>query len=100
MMQTIAAMRPLLDRVERRGRALADQLRRAASSVALNLAEGDGVAGGNRTLRRRTALGSLYEVRSGLEVAVALGYLAKADAATAEHLAWRVGGMLYRLVNR
>lgn len=54
---------------------LARQLRRAASSVPLNIAEGSGVAGRNRLVRYSTALGSAREVRSCIDVALALGYL-------------------------
>jgi four helix bundle protein len=57
-------------------RDLADQLRRAATSIALNLAEADGNAGGNRRNRLHTALGSLREVRAALRVAVAFEYVA------------------------
>ena len=53
---------------------LRDQLRRATASVPLNLAESDGVAGGNRTLRRLTALGSAREVGACFDVIEALGY--------------------------
>ena len=37
--QLIAALRPLIPRIKSQDRALADQLSRAASSVALNVAE-------------------------------------------------------------
>ncbi len=56
-------------------RDLARQLRRAAASVPLNIAEGAGVSGGNRRVRYQTALGSAYEVRACLDVAAALGYI-------------------------
>ena len=48
---------------------LVDQMRRAASSVTLNLAESNGVRGGNRIQRRLTALGSAYELQRGFVVA-------------------------------
>ena len=55
---------------------LARQLRRAATSVPLNLAEGSGLSGGNRRLRYATALGSARETRACFDVAVALDYIA------------------------
>ena len=55
---------------------LARQLRRAAASVPLNIAEGAGVQGGNRRLRYATALGSARETRACFDVAVALDYIA------------------------
>ena len=67
-------VRVIGERVGRHDRNLLDQLRRAVSSVPLNLAESDGVRGGNRRQRRLTALGSAREVGACLDVAEALGY--------------------------
>ena len=55
-----------------RDAALRDQMRRAAASVPLNLAESDGVTGGNRRQRRLTALGSARELGACFDVADAL----------------------------
>jgi four helix bundle protein len=54
---------------------LADQLRRAAQSVVLNIAEGRGNKAGNAELRFATACGSAKEVRAALHVASDWGYL-------------------------
>ncbi len=75
MLDAIRAMRPLLTAIQRRDIDLARQLRRAASSVVLNLAEGSGSFGGVRTQRYRTALGSARETMSCLRVAEAFGYI-------------------------
>ena len=75
MLEVIRTLRPLLVAIERRDPDLARQLRRASSSVALNLAEGSGSFGGTRTTRYRTALGSARETLSCLQVADAFGYL-------------------------
>ena len=75
MLDALRSMRPMLTAVERRDPDLARQLRRAASSVVLNLAEGSGSFGRVRTARYRTALGSARETISCLRVAEALGYL-------------------------
>ena len=53
---------------------LARQLRRAATSVALNLAEGAGLWGGNRRQRYNTALGSAREVLACMQLGFAMGY--------------------------
>jgi len=95
MLEAIRALRPILAQIERHDRDLGNQLRRAAASVVLNLAESDGVSGGNRTLRRRTALGSAYEVRSALESAAAFGYADGAEDVLA--LLDRVCALTYRL---
>ena len=75
MLEVIRTLRPLLVAIERRDPDLARQLRRASSSVALNLAEGSGSFGGTRTTRYRTALGSARETLSCLQVADAFGYV-------------------------
>jgi len=67
-------MRPALGAIETRDRDLARQMRRAASSVVLNLAEGSGSAGGTRRERYRNALGSAREVAACIEVAKAWRY--------------------------
>ena len=75
MRDAIGTMRPMLRAIERQDRDLASQLRRAASSVVLNLAESSGSVGGVRTQRYRTALGSARETRSCLLVAERFGYI-------------------------
>lgn len=74
MLGVMAAIGAVVTSIQRRDRSLADQLRRAASSVALNLAEADGSDAGNRRARLRTALGSLKETRTAIEIAVVWGY--------------------------
>ena len=60
----IGALRPLVPRIARHDRSLADQLRRAASSVVLNLAEMERSDAGNARARLCTAAGSLSETRA------------------------------------
>ena len=67
-------LRPVVSAVEARDTDLARQLRRAAASVALNIAEGAGNDGGTRRQRYFSALGSAREVSACLHVADALGY--------------------------
>ena len=61
MLDALTMMRAMVDTIERRDPDLARQLRRAASSVVLNAAEGCGSLGRMRTARYRTALGSARE---------------------------------------
>jgi four helix bundle protein len=55
---------PVVERLAARDAALADQLRRAAQSVPLNIAEGNRRSGRDRKYRFRIALGSAAEVGS------------------------------------
>lgn len=97
VLDVIASLRPLLVHIERRDRDLGRQLRRAASSVALNLAEGMYSRGKNRTARYHTALGSMRETSSCLEVATAFGYLGEIDSQLSRRIN-QVTGTLVRLV--
>ncbi len=57
------------------GVALADQLKRAAQSVVLNIAETRGNDAGNARARFSTACGSAKEVRAALNIASDWGYI-------------------------
>ena len=76
----LRSMHPVIVAIGRRDADLARQLRRAASSVALNLCEGSGSEGGTRRQRHRDALGSAREVMGALDVAEAWGYVAPSPA--------------------
>jgi four helix bundle protein len=75
ILEVLRLVRPVIAAIARHDRDLADQLRRAAASVALNAAEGSGSAGGTRQVRYRTALGSARETGACIDVAIALGYI-------------------------
>jgi four helix bundle protein len=75
MLDVIRSMRGALGAIDKRDADLARQLRRAASSVVLNLAEGSGSFGRVRTVRYRTALGSARETLACLQTAEAFGYV-------------------------
>lgn len=93
------AVRPLIERIERRDRALADQARRAAQSVMLNVREGNRRVGRDRLHSFRIAAGSADELVGALDVAEVMGYLTAEQIAAALALADRVLAMLYRLAN-
>src|SRR5690242_14263889 len=80
---------------------LADQLRRAAYGVALNIAEGS-ARRGSREYRRflDTANGSLAEVETALGIAREVGYVAPAEFGRLEALATETGKTLFGLLRK
>jgi four helix bundle protein len=96
MLDAITTMLPMVRAIERQDRDLASQLRRAASSVVLNVAEGSGSFGGTRTQRYRTALGSARETMACLRVAERFGYVEAMPAALVAMMN-RVVGTLVRV---
>ena len=69
IIETLRLLVGLFEEIARDDSDLGRQLRRAGASMALNVAEGMGVSGGNQKLRFRTALGSAREVGACLDVA-------------------------------
>jgi four helix bundle protein len=98
--EAIAAIKPLVPRIKRHDRSLADQLVRAASSVALNIGEADLSDPGNQRARFFTAAGSASESLTALRVAVCWGYIATEEAEVASGLLRRVLSMLWKLSRR
>ncbi|HEY3815520.1 MAG TPA: four helix bundle protein [Polyangiaceae bacterium] len=80
MLGVLRMLRPVIAQIEKHDKDLGNQLRRASSSVSLNMAEASGSADGTRRVRYRTALGSAREVGACLDVALAMGYVEAVDA--------------------
>jgi four helix bundle protein len=99
-LEVIALARPLVEAVARRDRELGSQLRRALSSIALNIAEASGNQAGNARLRYESARGSLYEARAALRVAVAWGYVGDDGAREVLESLHALGGRVYGLARR
>jgi four helix bundle protein len=78
-------------------RDLANQLRRAASSIVLNIAEGRRREGKDQRYHFRVAAGSAEETRACLHAAAAWGHLDGASTAAPLATLDRVAAMLYRL---
>src|SRR5262249_29880036 len=100
MYEALEELAPMIEAVARRNRDLADQLVRAATSVALNLEESNGVSGGNRRVHRERARGSLYESKGALRCAIALGYVEQSSAKAIYAKLDRIGSMIYGLLGR
>ena len=96
-LSVIRKLRSVVSSIERHDSDLAKQLRRASSSVTLNLAEGSGSQGRNRNARYFNALGSAREVRACVHVAIAWGYIERVDGKMLDELE-RVIATLIRLI--
>jgi len=95
----IRSLRAPVDVLRLRDPGLHKQIRAAASSVALNLGEGNRRVGADRLHHFRIAAGSAEEVRTAWRVAEAWGDLEMARIAEPLRLLDRLLGMLWRLVN-
>jgi four helix bundle protein len=98
-LQAAGGLRALLPVVRKRDKSLFDQMNRATNSVVLNIAEADGNDAGTARARFASACGSAKEVRAGLQLAVAYGYVpgtkvAEVDIALDEicAMSWRLSG--------
>lgn len=91
----IPSIRVVVAKIRVTDRHLADQLRRAVTSIALNLAEADGNRDGNRRMRLLTAHGSANEAKVALRVAVAWGYVERTEVDEIFAVIDRVGAMTW-----
>ena len=90
---------PLLVELRAKDRDLADQAKRAITSVALNLAEGERSLGGNRRRHFWIASGSRSELQVALRLAHALGELSDGQLAPAWPLLDRLGALVWGLTH-
>lgn len=95
--QLIETLRPLVGRIKGRDKSLADQLTRAASSVALNIGESQHSDAGNRRARLFTAAGSANESLMAVRVAVAWGYVSEGEGKATVALLDRILAILWRM---
>ncbi len=100
LLEAIGATRPLAERIQHEDRDLASQLRRAASSAALNAAEGEWGRKGHRPERLSVAMNSAREARQALRIAVAWGYLSAAECSAAEDHFDHAAATLFRMIHR
>jgi four helix bundle protein len=95
----VELLAPVMPLIQRRDASLASQLRRAASSIALNIAESEYSDPGNRRARLFTAAGSANESRTALKIAVAWGYLRPERASQALDRLDHVIAILWKLTH-
>ena len=90
---------PLESKLRQRRKSLADEVCRAAESIALNISEGRLRAGLDRADLYRRAAGSASELTTALRIAQARGYITPAEFAAVDVKLDRVRGMLWRLTH-
>jgi four helix bundle protein len=78
-LEVVTSLRSVVPKIERHDRDLADQLKRAASSVVLNLSEGQRLTKGNKPKHYSIAHGSANEVKAALQTAIAWGWIENAS---------------------
>ena len=95
--ELVRQCRPVWDAIGRSDRDLVRQLRRASTSVGLNLAEAGHRTGGHRRERLETAYGSCREVKAILVIAEAAGYVPRSRIERPWRLADSVCARLFRM---
>ena len=99
-LQAADGWRQLMTVVKRRDKALFEQIHRAMNSVVLNSAEAGGNDPGTSRVRFATTCGSAKEVRAGLRLAIAYGYVTSARVAEIDTALDEVCAMSWRLSGR
>jgi four helix bundle protein len=99
IIELIRRLHPIVQQIARHDPNLADQLRRALTSIALNTKEGSYSQGRNIRARFHDALGSAGEVKAGLDVAEAFTYIETLEPEVRDMLD-HVVATLYRLARR
>jgi four helix bundle protein len=90
---------PLESKIRQRCKSLADEIGRAAESVALNVSEARQRAGLDRADLFRRAAGSASELTTALRIARARGYVTQADFVAVDTTLDRVRALLWRLTH-
>ena len=96
-LEMIAALRPVMPKIKARHRSLANQLMRAANSVALNLGEAELSDPGNRRARLFTAAGSAKESLTALRIAGEWGFITAEQQEPAAALLRRIIAILWKM---
>src|SRR5690349_22585407 len=98
--ELIDSLAGIVKEVQQHDSDLARQLRRAAQSVPLNIAEGEKLGrNGNQRIHFERAAGSLGETRSALRVAASWGYVDRGAVERSDAIADGLAAMLWRLTH-
>ncbi len=93
-------IKPIIDRVRRHDRNLADHMQRSAQSSFLNIAEARSAYGRNEIAKFNRALEEAREARAAVKVATIWGYVTEQECRLADADLDRMGGMLWGLTHR
>jgi len=96
-LELVRRLKPYVDAISRCDPDLGRQLRRALTSVPLNIAEGSYARGRNRQSLYQVALGSAKETGACLDVAVRFEYIERVDEEILAMLS-SICAVLYSLV--
>ena len=99
-LQAVGGLRQVLSVVRKRDKSLFEQIHRAMNSVVLNIAEADGNDPGTAKTRFASACGSAKEVRAGLQLAIAYGYVSSSGVTQVDTALDEVCAMSWRLSGR
>jgi len=100
MVEMVRVVHAVAAKVARHDRDMAQQMRRASTSVALNGSEGIWAKAGKRRSRLEDAVNSARETMMALKLAGACGYLPAPEAAAAVRTVDAVIAVLWTLANR
>ena len=99
--QLIDAIAPIAREVQRHDPDLAKQLRRAAQSIVLNIAEAEKLGdNGNQRVHFERAAGSNGETRAAMRIASSCGYVDEVVVKRCDRIADSVQAMLWKLTHR
>jgi four helix bundle protein len=93
ILEVIRELKPFVMELERTDRNLADQIKRAEQSVALNTSEGWGSRGRTRGVRFGTACGSANETMSCIDCAMAMHDMQPPKDSTLQKLRHVIGAL-------
>jgi four helix bundle protein len=100
MVEMVRVVHAVAAKVARHDRDLAQQMKRASTSVALNGSEGLWAKAGKRRSRLEDSINSARETLMALRLAAACGYLPAAEAAAAADQVDSVIAVLWTLARR